>query len=387
VGGALDKLAAEKTKEKEAPPVVAPVVPVVADDDAAKKAAEEAAAAEKAKADKAAEYFKDTPQLPQGASTKSHEAFASIKIKAAQDLSARDKQIDELKKQLAERDEKLKSPVPPELLKELEDSRAFRAKLDVDADPKFKSFDDSINKTRDFIYAQFRNIPGVTDATIEAVKKAGGPDKIMLDTFFKEVQDPALQRLVESKVADIKQKQYEKQQAVDAAKGDVQTYLKQREEELVNQGKAHFENTRTELAPILDSMDFLRELPAEDPKAKEHNAKIEGYTQEIVGALNDNSPKMRAVLIGATIRLFHERAVHAGVVTERDGLKKANAELTAQIDKIKSSATTRLRESAAPVDGKMPSADKSDVNFTERPQDALDRLAKQISEERSKAGK
>lgn len=390
VGKTLDEMAAAKTKEKEdaaaAPPVVVATPP---DDPEAAKKAEEAAAAAKAaeEAKKAAdERFKDLPALPQGASPKSHEAFAAIKIKAAQDLVARDREIEALKKQLAETGEKLKNPVPKELLAELEDHRKFRAKLDVDADPKFKSYDREIDTAREFIYSQLKKSPVVTDETIKAIKGLGGPDKMDLEVFFEKIKDPVMRRIVESKLADIEQKKFEKEQAMEVAKGDVDGYLKQRETELKARETEHFEGTRKELAPMLDQFSFLRELPKDDPKAAEHNAEIEKYVGDIKEALSDNSPKMRAVLIAGTVQLFHERKVLAATLAEKDALKKTVADLEDKLAKIKASSTTRLRESGAPPDGKMPQP-KSDVDFSERSGDAVDRLARQIMEEKAKAGK
>jgi hypothetical protein len=390
VGKTLDALAAEKTKEKQdaadAPPVV--VVAASDDPDAAKKAEEAAAAAKAAEEAKAAAEarFKDAPQLPAGASPRSHEAFASIKIKATQDILERDKQIEELKKQIAANAEALKNPVPKELLAELEEARRFRAKLDVDVDPKFKEYDKQIDAARDFIYAQLKKSPTVTDATIEAIKAIGGPDKMNLELFFEKVQDPVMRRLVESKLADIEQRKYEKEQAQAVAKGDVDGYLKQREAEMKAGEKGHFEGTRKELAPMLDELDFLRELPKDDPKAAEHKVEIDKYVKDIQEALGDNSPKMRAVLITGTIQLFHERKVLATTIAENTALKASVKELEEKFKKIKDSSTTRLRESGAPPDGKMPQP-KGETDFSERPGDAVDRLAKQIMAAKAAAGR
>lgn len=408
VGSALDKAAAAKAKEREeaaakaalepAPdpvpdpdkPVDKPVVTPKADEDpdAAKKAEEAAAAAKAAEeAKKAADdRFKDAPQLPQGASVKSHEAFAAIKVKAAQELSAKEKEIADLKKVLAERDEKLKNPVPKELLSEVEELRQFRAKLDVEVDPKFKEFDKQIDAAREFCYAQLKKSPVVTDATIEAIKKEGGIDRIALGTLFEAIKDPTMQRIVEARVADIEQKKFEKEQAIDAAKSNITDYLKQRETDTQRAATAHIEGTKEQLTKLLDGEDFLKPKSDTEPGAKEHNAALSEYERDIKEALNDNSPLMRAVLIHGTVRLFHERKIHEAVKSERDTLKEEVKALNAKIDKIKASATTRLRESSAPTSGELPKAKDDSVIFTEKPGDALDRIAREIAAKRETAG-
>ena len=385
VGSALDKAAAAKQKEKEAVPVTEVIVAPKTDEDpdAAKKAEEAAAAAKAAEEAKQAanDRFKDSPQLPQGASTKSHEAFAAIKVKAAQELSAKEKEVADLKKALAEREEKLKNPVPKEILDELAESRAFRAKLDVDVDPKFKELDKGINASREFCYAQLRKSPVVTDATIDAIKKAGGIDNISLSKLFEAIEDPTMQRLVESRVADIEQRKYEKQQAIDSAKGNITDYLKQKETDLVQADKAHYEGTKVQLDKLLEGEDFLKQKGGDE----EHNKAAAEYQRDITEALKDKSPFMRAVLIQGTIRLFHERKEHAKVSAERDGLKKDIEALNAKIEAMKKSSTTRLRESAAPADGRMPEFKDDAKVFTERPGDAIDRLAREIAAKRDTA--
>jgi len=386
VGEALDKardaILKEKEEERDASPVTEVVVTAktAEDPDAAKKADEAAAAAKAAEEAKQAanDRFKDAPQLPPGASTKSHEAFAAIKVKAAQELSAKEKEVADLKKSLAEREEKLKNPIPKEILDELADHRAFRAKLDVDVDPKFKELDKGIDATREFCYAQLRKSPVVTDATIDAIKKAGGIDNISLSKLFEAIEDPTMQRLVETKVADIEQRKYEKQQAIDSAKGNITDYLKQRETDLAKADQAHYTGTKEHLDKLLEGEDFLKSKDGDE----DHNKNAAEYKRDIEEALKDKSPFMRAVLIQGTVRLFHERKEHAKVSAERDGLKKEVETLTAKIDSMKKSSTTRLRDSAAPSDGRMPEAKDDSQVFTEKSGSALDRIAREIAAKR-----
>src|SRR6185369_5758814 len=206
---ALDKLAEAQAKEKENPPEdaapeVTPTTPEVTPEEKAKadEAAAKAAADLKADQERAEAFFKDAPKLPPNASPKSSEAFNSIKIRAAKDISERDAEIEKLRKEIAERDEKLKNPLPPETEKEIKELREWRAKLDVDADPKFKEFDKGIEQTREFIYSQLLQNPNINPSLIDAIKKHGGPEMVKWDKIFDGLKDPTLQRIIESKIAD-----------------------------------------------------------------------------------------------------------------------------------------------------------------------------------------
>lgn len=395
-GDALDKLAA--TKPDPDLPVEPKPEDKAAADAAAAKAAADAAAAEKkvaedaAHAKKADEYFKDAPSLPPGAAPKSSEAFATIKVLAAKEISAREAELEKLRKELNDHKEKLKNPVPPELSKELEDHRNWRAKLDVEFDPKFKEFDKQIASAHEFIYAQLKTSPVVTDAIIEKIKKLGGPEKVDMPKLFEAVKDPIIQRIVESKMADVAHTTFNKNKAIEEAKTNVGQYLQQREETFKTNVNAHRDQTLQELNPMVEAMGWLKEQTPDEKadeatrKAIEENNKfVQQTSEQLKAALTDDSPKMRATLLAGTMQLFNLQRIHERVLAEKTALEKANGELTAKLDKIKSSATSRLRESGAPADGKLPKVEKKN-DFTTHPGDALDQLAKQVMETKKAAG-
>src|SRR6185503_13514439 len=114
VSEGLDALAEQIQKKKDEdtdPPQVKNDKPPELDEAAKKKADDEKAAKDaerKTYEDKAEEYFKDSPKLPPNASPKSADAFREIKIRAAQEVAAREAELEKLKKEVADRDEKLK---------------------------------------------------------------------------------------------------------------------------------------------------------------------------------------------------------------------------------------------------------------------------------------
>jgi len=411
--GALDELAKKQAEERAAATPEAEAQRAE-EAEAAKKAADEVAAkaaqtdTERAATEEAAkksaaeaevvkakgeELFKDTPQLPAGASPKSHEAFSTIKIKAAQEISSREAKIEELTKQLAERDEKLKNPLTPEIEKELNDLREFRAKLDVEADPKFKEFDKSITSTQDFIYAQLKKSPAVTEDVIKEIKKYGGPEMVNLTKLWEKIADPTMQRIVESRVAEIEQQKFLKQQAIDSTKKNVGEYVKAREEQFKGAATAHNTATKAELDAMLAKMEWLKEKPIDekaDEKIKkslsEENKFLSEVHKNMQLALNDDSSQMRAIMVAGMGQFLFLQRAHAIQGAQLKVAEKTIGELQGKLDAIKSSSTTRLREGGAAPGAKIEvKKDEDEYGFTKQPGQALDDLARKIMEERQKA--
>lgn len=358
-----------------APPAVPPAAtPPPADDPVVKRAAE---------------LFKDSPSLPAGAAPKSSEAFASIKMQAAKDIVEKEKQIAELTKKLEE--SKNPSPEVLEQQKELESLREWRTKMDVDFDPRFKSFDADAEKHREFIYAQLRQSPAITEDTIAQIKKHGGPEMVNLTKVFAAVNDPMTQRLVESKVADIAQIKFNKDQAVKAAKENLTGYLGEREKQWKLAATQHSTETRKQLEPILAQAGWLKEkTPAADGSDKaaveEHNAFVKATREQVEVVLNDDTPQMRAILTAGTIQLFNLQRVHEALRKDYDDVKAKLVEVTERYDKVKASSRTRLPESAAPAGGTPPpAAPKPESQINLRTDVALDNLAKSIMEKRAAA--
>lgn len=413
---ALDALAAQVTKQPDAdkPPADKPVVSPKATDDSAKapdapakepdapakapddatKPAPAAPAVDPTVQKKVDDIFKDTPSLPAGASPKSAEAFATVKVKAAQEISARDSEIAKLQKQVSEFEATRGKPTPEQeaMQKELEDLRMWRAKLDVDFDPKFKEHDKSIEQAREFVYAQLtKHSQIVTPEVVAEIKKFGGPDNTDLSKVFEAIKDPVLQRLVEAKLADIEMLKYNKQQAIQSAKSNVGEWMKKREDEWKQAATQHTQQTRSYLDPMLGALDWFKEKKVEasaDESAKksaeEHNKFVGELKGQIQAAMQDDSPQMRAILVTGVAQLFNLQREHAQVKNELASAKKALEEVTSKYERVKSASVSRLRESGAP-DNAVPAPAKTSV--TTSTGDALDALARQVMEQRAAANR
>lgn len=401
-GDALDALAAAVTAENTEQPAVvedpAPesdAAPVV---DEAAKAAADAAAAEKARVDaeraetlkKSEDYFKDSPALPPNASPKSSEAFSAIKIKAAQEIAARDAQLEEARKKLAEAEEKLKAGPDTEILRELEDHRQWRAKLDVEADPKFKEFDKQVASTQEFIYAQLKKSPAITDAIIESIKKHGGPEYVDMGKIFAAVKDPTLQRIVESKVADIEMAKHNKEQAIKEAKTNINQYVEQQRKAYQENVGKHNQVTQEHFTKLQAKLPWFAEKPvdakADEPTrkaAEAHNAFVKEVKTQLDGALHDDSPEMRAVMLTGMAQLLYLQKVYVSTQAQFEATKTKLAEAEAKLAKFANASVNRLRETGAAPGGRNDTKPKG-LDLSVHAGDALDNIAKQITEERAR---
>jgi hypothetical protein len=400
-GEALDALAQAAQKDHDAPEAKPDEVVTPAPDPAAQKAAEEAAAKATAEAaaraeesKKADELFKDAPQLPQNASTKSVEAFASIKIRASQEISKLSQELAKVQSRVKEFEDKSKTPAP-ELEakeKELTELRQRLAKFEVDLDPKFQEFDKKANDAREIVYGLLKESPVVTDALIEQIKKYGGPDKTNLSKLFEAMKDPSLQKMVETKLLDIKTANMERERAVKSTKDNVQEWLKEKANAGEAEKKTRADAVRKDLNGFLGNLDWFKErqptdkaTDAEKKEIEEHNSTIKQYRTELEAAVGDESPRMKAILLTGLAQLTNLQKVHDKTVSELATAKKELADAQALVAKVKASSTNRLRESAAPTDGKLP--EKRPDPFNTHAVDALDTLAKSVMEQRRAAGK
>lgn len=404
---ALDALAKQHEEAAKAkadgdePPVVEPkpekkadapaATPAAETETAEQKAAREKADTEKAELSKKAdELFKDSPSLAPNAAPKSHEAFTAIKVKAAKEitelntkLETATKQIEELKKQTGK--------ISPEQEKELAEVKTLKeklAKFDVAYDPKFKEFDGKVKEAEDFIYAQLKRSPAVSEAVIEQIKKLGGPASVDLEKLFDAIKDPTMKRLVEAKVADIEVAKYNKQQAITKTQENVAEYLKEKETATAEGETNRVRATATEVDRLIEGLDWFKDKDAskgtdeEKKSAAEYNQYLQGLQKDMAAACKDNSEKMKAVLIIGAAQLINLQKVHAQLKADMTKVTKERDDAIAKVDRIKQAGRSRLPESAAPQGG-TPQVQKPKNDFTTPTTDALDSLAKQVMEERN----
>jgi hypothetical protein len=393
-GDALDALAAQVKPKDDAAPPVEPKDTTPAAPTPEEKAAAEAAAAKAAEdaehAKRAETLFKDSPTLAPNASVKSSEAFSAVKVQAAREIAAREAELEKIRKENAELQEKLKNTAPPEALKELSEHREWRARLDIEADPKFKEFDKQIAQTHEFIYAQLKKNPAVSDDLIAQIKKIGGPDKTDFSKLWPLTNDPALQRLVESKVADIEMTKFNKQQAIESAKQNVQQYMAQRQEQYAKSVTQHRDVTQQTYDNLAGKLEWFKPETVKAGADAAEKARVEDYNKfitetqgQLKEALNDDSPQMRAVMLTGMAQLFYLQRKHDQTLAEKTGLEKQVAELSEKLDRFKKASLNRIKEGGA-APGAEAKIEKKEGQLNVHTGDALDTLAKQVMEERQR---
>jgi hypothetical protein len=413
---ALDALATAKTKENADEAETAQkqadedAVKVKSDEEAKKKAEEDAKSG-KSVAASAPDPVKGAPaadalksplidpfpdvQLPPGSRAKSSEAFASVKLRAAQEISALTQKTADLEKRLKEQEEKLKNPIPVELENELKELRSFRAKLDIEVDPKWKDFEARSGNTSEFIYAQLKRHGGVVDNdTIEQIKKLGGPLGVNMQKILDAINDPQTTRLVQAKLADLEQIRFDKEQAIQAAKSNTDAYLQARSKESEQAVTQHNDLTKTHYHELASKMDWLLprapkpEATEEDKKAIEaHNKWAADTKKELEVAFSDDSPQMRAILLAGMAQLFYLQRVHGNfkATSEKQisGLETKLKEANDTLERYKRASTTRIRD--VPPSGGVPAARQETVNPNMSASESLDSIAKKVMEAREAA--
>lgn len=382
-------------------------------DEGAKKAADEqrAIAEEKAKADEAAaaekveaaakaaaaeptkpaeaevKYKWDEVQLPPGAKAKSGEAFATVKNLAKEQALADARALAELK---AERDalaEKAAAAgqLTPEVAKELEELRTFRAKLDVEADPKFKEYETKVNENVELIYAKLKST-GSTDEVIAAIKKMGGPGEVDWDKLVEEGKLPAsVKRYVEGKIFENEDLTERKKKALEAAKATASEYVKTKAESSTKEIENRRAGVEKKVAELSPNIEWLKEKkpaagakPEEVAAAEAHNKRAAEIKATMQEAIQNDTPEMKGLLVLGIAQLQRVNgeleALKASSAAEKTRLESELKVLTEKYNKVKNSSTGRI-SSSAPAPGDAPKPAK--VNLTEDSSEAIDRLYKE----------
>ena len=376
-----DEEAAKAKADEEAAKAKAAAAPTPTDEEKAKAEAEAKAKADAAAA--AAAPVKDRFEeitLPPYTKPKAAEAFATIKTLAREQAAADAKAIADLKAEKAALEEKAKlaGQLPPETAKELEELRAFRAKLDVEADPKFKEWDNKVSANVELIYSKLKTV-GVEDAVIEKIKVMGGPSEVEWDVLTDKMPAQA-KRYIEGKLFENEDLIEQKKKAVEAIKATASEYIKTKQ----TGARAAVEAKVNELTPRID---WLQEKPGDDA----HNKRAAEIKATMKEAIENDSPEMKGLLIMGIAQLQRVNAAleetkaslaakEAAWKTEKETLEKNLKDVTDKLEKVKRSGTPRIA-SSAPGPGDVRTAPKMDPN-----EDGNSALDRHLAEARAKGG-
>lgn len=363
--------------------------------DTEKAAADEKAAAEAKKAEEAAatkpaetevKYKWDEVSLPPGAKAKSGEAFATVKSLAKEQALADARALAELKSERDQLAEKVKNAgqLTPEIAKELEDLRSFRAKLDVEADPKFKEFEAKVNDNVELIYSKLIST-GSTPEVVEAIKKMGGPAEVNWDKLVEEGKLPEMvKRYVEGKLFENEDLIERKKKALEVAKAGAAEYVKSRAESSVKDVQARRAGVEKKIAELSPNIEYLAEKkapagakPEEVAVVEAHNKRAAEIRATMQEAVENDSPEMKGLLILGIAQLQRVNgdfdAFKAKAAAEKSALEVELKTVKDKLEKVKRSSTGRISSSAPDGD----TAPKPKVNPHVSGEESIEALYKE----------
>ena len=329
-------------------------------------------------------------ELPPQARPKSAEAFATIKARAAAEIGRLTQERQELEAKLAEAQKAVSKPLPDEVSKELEELRGFRAKFDVELDPRFSSFDKQVNEANETTYAYLLRNKIASQETIDKIKGLGGFGGIEPEAFLSTIKDATARRFIESKILAIENAKVDKERAIESAKANIGEFTKTRREEMENASKLGTDKARETLTGLLTQIPWFAEKQAkadaedtEKTEVKEHNEFLASVKSQVAEAVADDSPEMRAILVAGFAQLLQLQREHAKSDAKLKTAEATIADLTGKLDRFTKASTPRLRESAAAPSGGVPP--KKADNLTISGSDALDAIAAQVMAQRGES--
>ncbi len=344
------------------------------------KAKAEADAKAKAEADaKAAEASKDDfdkIELPPHTRPKSKESFELVKKLARDKVAALEKERADLEAKVKELAEKGNGKVDPAIVKELDELRKFRSKLDVEADPAFAEYDTKAKNNVEAIFAKLAELNAPKES-LDKIREMG-VENVDWDSVKMSAQ---LRRFIESKLATNLDLADQKKAAIAEAKKNADEYLKTRRETFAKKSEDESKSVENEINALAKDFSWMSEKQSKTGATPEETASIEAHNKlatDIKGmmteAVNDSSPRMRALLAIGTAQFVALRDEHARVKkdyeTKLAAITKERDEAKAFVEKIKANSTNRMRETPAvpPVP-----KDKATNPLDERAGEALDR--------------
>ena len=293
----------------------------------------------------------DSIQLPPYTSQKASDSFEKLKASSREKISAAQAERDAMKRERDEAVAKASAGLPKEVEVELKELREFRNKMDVEADPQFKSYDKTIADNTDAIYARMKT-DGFTEEQIAKVKSEGGPGKIDWDRIADKLP-VGFKRFIDVKLVENEGLLDKKNRAVAEAKANAEAYLKSKADATADVTGKQNKRVEAGINEMLPQLGWVEDRkPKADAKDDEkkvieaHNALVKESKEFLAQAINDPSPELRSLLAVGYIQLLKLRADHKVLKAERDAtVKDLEAKLKESndlLDRVKKASPSRL---------------------------------------------
>jgi hypothetical protein len=333
-------------------------------------------------ADKPAPDDFDAIQLPPYSKPKTNDSFEALKKLARERVSAAEQEREALKKERDELAAKLGNGLPVEIEKELKELRGFRNKMDVEADPAFKTYDKTVEENNESIYSRMKS-EGFTDANIAEIKKLGGPLNIDWESLTKHMS-PSLKRFVDAKLVENETLSDKKKRALEDAKKNADEYLRNKEESQTQSAEKHNKEVELKVKELVPQLGWLEERKPKDGATEadkaavtRHNALVKEANDFLSEAISTNTPELRSLLAVGYVQLLKSKSDYAQLKSETDEkIKSLEADLKKErdlLDKVKKSSTSRLQQAETPDKTTNPTTDNINIH----PSQALDNLMKE----------
>jgi hypothetical protein len=328
----------------------------------------------------------DKVELPQNTKPKTGEAFSEVKRVAREKISLLATKTKELESKVAELESKTKDGgLTPELKTELEELRGFRAKMDVEADPAFKSFDIKATEVTESIYAKLM-VGGATAPVIEKIKALGGINEVNWEPILKNLPDQ-IRRSIEAKLVEVEDLGEREAKAIAEAKDNAGKYLAEKQAQSSKQKEISTQKALAYGEKLLAETEWMKPkqvpsgaTPAEKTKIEDYNKFLKDASVAVSEAAKDDSPEMRAALglgVAELMKVRRDFAEHkSSSEAQIKELEKNLKEAQALLEKIKKGSTQRLRNTPASDE---PPTHKT-TKVLESGADAIDRMAREAAD-------
>lgn len=330
----------------------------------------------------------DGVELPVNVKPNTVKSFDRVKEVARERIAAVLKEKEALVKEVETLKTKVTNGLPKEVETELKTLREFRAKLDVEADPAFTSYDKTVVDNTEAIYAKLLATPGIDQKQIDAIKALGGPSEVDWDGPGIKLPSP-IRRFIDAKLVESESAVEKKNKAIADAKSNAEQYVASRREEQTKGAELANKAVETEIETMLPKFPWFKDLKAKDgatdaekKAVADHNKLVAESRDTFKLASEDNSPATRAILAVGYAQLLKTRAdfttfreetkaKEAAHAEEKAALTKELEEVKSKLEKVKRSSTTRLRDTSA--EETSPAAKSKNVDITTPGADALDK--------------
>ena len=324
----------------------------------------------------------DSVQLPPYSKPKTGEAFETVKKLARDKISTLETERDVLKRERDELTAKLGNGLPAEIETELKELRAFRNKLDVEADPEFKTFDKSITDNIESIYSRLKT-DGFTDKHVEEIKKLGGPSEVDWESISGKMSS-AVKRFIDAKLVENENLADKKNRAIEEAKKNAEEYLRAKQEAQTGQVTQHNKQVELKVKELVPQLGWLEERKSKDGATEvekgvvaAHNKLVKESNEFLTQAVSDNSPELRSLLAVGYVQLLKARSDIERLKADKEGqiktLEGKLKEATELLDKVKKSSTARLQPGPTPDNVSNPVTDNINIH----PAQAIDNLIRE----------